>query len=135
MNEFGKRRSEIINFLRELTDREKLVALTYLANDGSISARIPGLATTIMDMHRAHHRSEVLKSVGAKSSKLDLELLARRKGCRLERAPGSRDLLRIVPTADSRAQGTGVRRSADDLLTLAQALAKLRALPDCPRSI
>src|SRR5690242_8597275 len=74
MNELGKRRSEIIRFLGGLTDREKLIALAYLANDQMISARIPGLANTIMDMHRAHHRSALLKSVGAKSCTIDLEL-------------------------------------------------------------
>jgi hypothetical protein len=61
MNEFGRRRSEIIQFLGALTDREKLLALAYLANDRMISARIPGLANTIMDMHRAHHRSAILE--------------------------------------------------------------------------
>ena len=131
MNDFGKRRSEIISFLRALTDREKLVALTYLANDGSISRRIPSLSIAIMEMHRAHHRSELLKSVQAEGSSLDLELLARRKGCRLERAPGSPNLLRIVPTGNCRAWRQGASRP-EEFLSRTQALAKLRALPDQP---
>jgi len=133
MSGFEKRRSEILNFLRGLTDREKLVALPYLANDGAFRARIPGLAAAIMDMHRAHHKSELLKlkSAPAQSSSLDLELLARRKGCRSERAPGSPDLLRVVATVDPRVHQ--VKSSlAEEILTQAQALAKLRTLPDRP---
>jgi len=84
-----------------------------------------------MDMHRARHRSEMLKSVGEGSS-LDLELLARRKGCRLEQAPGFPDLLRIVGTVDGRTQRGGVSRPREEFLNPTQALAKLRALPDQP---
>jgi hypothetical protein len=127
MNEFGRRRSEIVRFLGALTDREKLLALAYLANDRMISARIPGLANTIMDMHRAHHRSALLKSVGTTSCKIDLELLARRKGCRLERALGSTDLWRIVSDCSAK---SAPPISSGPALTPTEALLTLRALPD-----
>ena len=123
MNEFGRRRSEIIRYLGALTDREKLIALAYLANDRMIGARIPGLANTMMDMHRAHHRSALLKSVGAKSCNIDLELLARRKGCRLEPVLGSPDLWHIV-------SGSSPPISSGPALTPSEALITLRALPD-----
>jgi hypothetical protein len=127
MNEFGRRRSEIVRFLGALTDREKLLALAYLANDRMISARIPGLANTIMDMHRAHHRSALLKSVGTTSCNIDLELLARRKGCRLERALGSTDLWRIVSDCSAK---SAPPISSGPALTPTEALLTLRALPD-----
>jgi hypothetical protein len=127
MNELGKRRSEIIRFLGGLTDREKLLALAYLANDQMISARIPGLASTIMDMHRAHHRSALLKSVGAKSCTIDLELLARRKGCRIEPAFGSTDLWRIVSDCSAK---TAPPIPSGPALTPTEALITLRTLPD-----
>jgi hypothetical protein len=127
MNEFGRRRSEIIQFLGALTDREKLLALAYLANDRMISARIPGLANTIMDMHRAHHRSALLKRVRAKRCNIDLELLARRKGCHLERALGSTDLWRIVSDSSTK---FAPPISSGPALTPTEALITLRALPD-----
>lgn len=127
MNEFGRRRSEIVRFLGALTDREKLLALAYLANDRMISARIAGLANTIMDMHRAHHRSASLKSVGTTSCSIDLELLARRKGCRLERALGSTDLWRIVSDCTAK---SAPPISSGPALTPTEALLTLRALPD-----
>ena len=127
MNEFGRRRSEIVRFLGALTDREKLLALAYLANDRMISARIAGLANTIMDMHRAHHRSASLKSVGTTSCNIDLELLARRKGCRLERALGSTDLWRIVSDCTAK---SAPPISSGPALTPTEALLTLRALPD-----
>ena len=127
MNEFGRRRSEIIRYLGALTDREKLLALAYLANDRMIGARIPGLANTMMDMHRAHHRSAILKSVGAKSCNIDLEFLARRKGCRLEQAVGSTDLWHIVSDCSVK---FGSPISSGPALTPTDALITLRALPD-----
>ena len=89
--EFGKRRAEIMSFLNGLSDREKLVVLTYLCNDARISARIPDLPRTILDMHHAFHGMELLKFADTERSNVDLEFLARRKGCRLERIEGAGD--------------------------------------------
>ena len=131
MTEFAKRRAEIMTFLKGLNEREKLVVLAHLSNDAVISARIPDLARTVLDMHHAYHKLELLKLVEAEHSNLDLEFLARRKGCRLERAEGPADRWRIVQ-ADKRGVrlgpgGSGTKPSA---LTRKQALEKLRSLPD-----
>jgi hypothetical protein len=114
-----------------MREREKLVVLTHLSNDPVISARIPDLARAVLDMHRAYHKRELLKLVEAEHSNLDLEFLARRKGCRLERADGSGDLWRIVE-GDRRgvrpgSGGTGTKRTA---LSRKQALEVLRSFPD-----
>jgi len=39
MNEFGRRRSEIIRYLGALTDREKLLALAYLPMTSAAHSR------------------------------------------------------------------------------------------------
>ena len=39
-------------------------------------------------MRRSHNRLEVIQLARAEASNLDLEFLARRKGCRLERVAG-----------------------------------------------
>jgi hypothetical protein len=130
-SEFGKRRAEIMSFLKGLDEREKLVVLTYLSNDAAISARIPNLARTVLDMHRAYHKFELLEFVEGEHSNLDLEFLARRKGCRLEHAKGPGDRWRIVQAGDRGVRlglvGSGPKRIA---LTRKQALEVLRSLPD-----
>jgi hypothetical protein len=125
--ELGKRRAEIMAFLNELSAREKLIVLTYLANDSEISTRIPNLARTVVDMHRAHHRVELLK-LATDNSNLDLEFLARRKGCRLEPVEGRGDRWSVVPAA-----GVAGSRTQQTPLTRKQALDLLRSLPDHQR--
>ena len=129
--EFGKRHAEIMSFLSGLSEREKLVVLTYLGNDPAISARIPNLARTVLDMHRAHHRAELLKLVETEHHNLELAFLARRKGCRLVRATGVEDRWCILSTHDQsprqRTTGCGLERNS---LTRVQALQVLRSLPD-----
>jgi hypothetical protein len=124
-NDFGKRRSEIISFLKGLNEREKLVVLAFLSNDGAIGARVPGLTASIVEMHRRHHKYDLLKLAEAKQPTLDLGLLARRKGCKLERAVGLPDCWRI-----RRLAGNVARHLDRNTLTLRQALEALRALPD-----
>jgi hypothetical protein len=114
-------------FLSGLTAREKLIALTYLANDAGVSARIPDLARTVLDMHRAHHRVELLK-LTTQSANLDLEFLARRKGCRLEPVEGPGDRWRVMPAAN-----VGGARTQRASLSRKQALDLLRSLPDQQR--
>jgi hypothetical protein len=130
-SEFGKRRAEIMSFLKGLSERERLVVLTCICNDPTISARIPNLARAVLEMHRAYHKNELLKLVEAEHSNVDLEFLARRKGCRLQRVAGSSDrwCIRWVQAnlARSRTEGQCQQNSA---LTLVEALDTLRALPD-----
>ena len=129
--EFGKRRAEIVAFLKGLSAREKLVVLSYLSNDAAICARVPNLARAILDMHRSHHKLELLQLVETERPNINLEFLARRKGCRLERVAGLADRWRIFRVHDRvtrlTAEEHGPKRSA---LTLGQALEELRALPD-----
>jgi hypothetical protein len=129
MTEFGRRRTEIMAFLGGLSEREKLIVLTYLSNDAAINARIaPELASTVLDMRRSLHRAELLK-LAADNSNVDLQLLARRKGCRLEQRPGDRW---HIASCSNRNAGLGiaVARPQQALLTRRQALDVLRSLPD-----
>ena len=129
--EFGKRRAEIMTFLKGLSAREKLVVLSYLSNDAAICARVPNLARAILDMHRSYYKLELLQLADTEHPNLDLEFLARRKGCRLERAEGSGDRWRIFEVDDRgarlRIEERGAKRAA---LTRGQALEALRSLPD-----
>ena len=132
-SELGKRRAEIVAFLGQLNNREKLIVLTYLANDAGIGARIPDLSKTVLDMHRAYHRVELLKSA-TENSNLDLEFLARHKGYRLEPVEGPGDRWRITPAANRGGwPGAGGRLTQSTLLTRKQALDLLRSLPDKQR--
>ena len=76
-------------FLKGLSPREKLVVLSFLSNDAAIYSRVPNLARSILDMHRSYHKMELLQLVETEHANLNLEFLARRKGCRLERVAGS----------------------------------------------
>ena len=130
-NESAERRKKIIQFLNGLSQREKLMVLACLGNDTTIHAKIPDLTKTVLDMQRAHYRAELLTLAETERSNLDLRLLARRKGCRLERNEGPADLWCIVPTDDPqmRIPYTG-NRPRPAALTRNQALHILRSLPD-----
>ena len=127
-NDFGKRRTDIIAFLKALSDREKLVALTYLSNDPMIRTRIPNMATTVLDMHRSLNRQEILQSTRTDFVSLDLTFLAQRKGCRLQRAAGRPERWWIYGPSKSAPHGRGIDYGG--ALTPAQALEVLRSLPD-----
>ena len=134
--EFGKRRAEIMTFLKGLSEREKLVVLSYLSNDAAICARVPNLARTVLDMHRSYHKLELLQLAETEHPNLDLEFLARRKGCRLERADGPGDRWRILQV-DNRGCSTGIEEHClkRNTFTLKQALDVLRSLPDQASSV
>jgi hypothetical protein len=106
------------------------MVLTYLSNDAAICARIPDLASTVLEMHRAYHGLDLVKLAEAEHPNLNLELLARRKGCRLERA-GPGDRWRIV-RAGGRPDTKGHRPAAREARALSrgQVLDALRSLPD-----
>jgi hypothetical protein len=131
-NDFAERRRQIIAFLNGLTQPEKLLVLACLTNDAAIRARIPDLAEnpakTVLDMRRAHYRAEVLALAETGRSNVDLRLLARRKGCRLEAAEGSADLWRIVYAGNPRPSHSS--RPIERALTRRQALEVLRCIPD-----
>jgi hypothetical protein len=128
MTEFGRRRAEIMAFLGGLSEREKLIVLTYLSNDAAIGARIPELPRTVLDMRRSLHRAELLK-LAADNCNVDLQLLARRKGCLLEQRPGDR--WRIASCTNRKTGlGIAIARPQQALLTRRQALDVLRSLPD-----
>jgi hypothetical protein len=124
-NEFGKRRAEIMSFLDGLSEREKLIVLAYLSNDAAIGARVPSLPAAILDMHRHYHKRELLKLAEMQRPTLDLGFLARRKGCRLERAAGLPARWHI-----RRLHESVLRHQQRSGLTLTQALEVLRGLPD-----
>jgi hypothetical protein len=124
-NQCAERRRKIIGFLNGLTRREKLMVLACLGNDSAIHAKMPDLTKTVLEMQHAHYRAELLALAQTERSNLDLRLLARRKGCRLEPNQGPADLWCIV-SADDRA-GNRPRPAA---LTRNQALHMLRSLPD-----
>ena len=130
-SELGRRRAEIMTFLKGLSEREKLVVLAYLSNDAGICARAPHLARTVLDMHRSYNEGQVIQLAATEASNLDLELLARRKGCRLQRVAGPGDRWRILP-ADDRGARLAIEEHGRrcNSLTLGQALEALRALPD-----
>lgn len=129
-SELGKRRAQIIEFLKELSTTEKLIALTYLANDAGISAHIPNLARIVLDIRRSHYRVELLK-LATENSNLDLEFLARRKRCRLEPVNGPGDRWCIVPASGSDTRlGLGDSRKQRISLTRKQVLDFLHSLPD-----
>jgi hypothetical protein len=134
--EFGERRAEIMIFLKRLSAREKLVVLSFLSNDAAICARVPNLARTILDMHRSYHKLELLQLVETEHPNVDLEFLARRKGCRLERTGGTGDSWRIL-TADNRGARLRVEEHCPKRITftLKQALDALRSLPDKTSSV
>ena len=128
--ELGRRRAEIMTFLEGLSEREKLLVLAYLSNDAGICARAPNLARTVLDMRRPT-RLETIQLAGTEASNLDLEFLARRKGCRLERVAGQADRWRIFQVHDRVARTTAEERCPKRFaLTPGQALEALRALPD-----
>jgi hypothetical protein len=115
---FGKRRAEIMCFLNGLSEHEKLVVFTHLSTDNVIVARVPELARTVTDMHR-----------GQEDSNLELEFLARRKGCRLEQGPGDR--WRVIPAAGhSAALSFSIRSAQQAWLPRKEASALLRSLAD-----
>jgi hypothetical protein len=130
-NEFAERRRKIIGFLNGLSQREKLMVLACLCNDAAIHAKLPDLSQTVFDMQRAHYRAELLAMAEPQRSNLDLRLLARRKGCRLEPNEGPADLWCIVSTDDpqQRIPRAG-SRPKPAALTRNQALHILRCLPD-----
>lgn len=127
--EYGKRRAEIIAFLKGLDAREKLLALSYLGKDAEICAVAPNLHRLVYDMHRSHHQRDLLKAASVEQPvNLSLELLARRKGCQLERVVGPGDYWRIVfGPASFHMNKCGPGKSG---LTRVQAMEALRALPD-----
>jgi len=133
--EYGTRRAEIMAFLKGLSPREKLVVLSFLSNDAAIYSRVPDLARSVLDMHRSYHKMELLQLVETEHTNLNLEFLARRKGCRLERVVGVADRWRILRAHD---RGVGLSVEADGQtrrpLTVGQALEALRALPERPFS-
>jgi len=130
-NEFAERRRKIIGFLNGLSQREKLMVLACLCNDAAIHAKIPDLSQTVFDMQRAQYRAELLAMAEPERSNLDLRLLARRKGCRLEPNEGPADLWCIVSTGEPQkpipCAGNHPKPAA---LTRNQALDILRSLPD-----
>jgi hypothetical protein len=134
--EFGKRRAEILTFLKGLSAREKLVVLSFLSNDAMICTRVPNLALAILDMHRSYHKLELRQLVESEHSNLNLAFLARRKGCRLERIGSQGDSWRIL-----RAGHVPVRLSMGEhdlernTFTPKQALDVLRSLPDQVNSV
>src|SRR5262245_45474140 len=122
-NDFAERRRKIIGFLNGLSQREKLMVLTCLSNDAAIHARIPDLTKT--------YRAELLALAETERSNLDLRLLARRKGCRLEPNGGPADLWCIVSDDDPQKRiPCAVNRLRRPALTRNQALHILRSLPD-----
>jgi hypothetical protein len=127
-HEVGKRRAEIIAFLDALTEHEKLVALAHLSNNPAVGARIPHLARAVLDADRAQRQAEVIK-LASESSSLELEFLARQKGCRLVRVEGAGDRWRVVATGgtNAKAHAGGGKQPA---LTRNQALVLLRSLPE-----
>jgi hypothetical protein len=130
-NEFAERRRQIIAFINGLTQREKLDVLAWLSNDAAIGARIPDLAKTVLAMRRAHYRAEVLALAETERSNVDLRLLARRKGCRVEPAEGSADLWRIVYGGNLHSWAQSSRsRPIERALTRRQALEILRCILD-----
>jgi hypothetical protein len=128
---FGTRRAEIVTFLKGLTDGEKLVVLEFLSKDSIIRANAPDFARTVLNLRRSCRNLTVVRAVGTERSSLDLEFLAHRKGCRLERVEGPADRWRILG-ADNRSVSSGIERNRTNRqpLTTAQALEILRALPD-----
>jgi hypothetical protein len=133
--EFGKRRAEIMTFLKGLSPREKLVVLSCLSNDAMICACVPNLARTVLDMHRSYFKLELLQLADTECPSLNLEFLARRKGCRLERA-GQGDRWRILQ-AENRGGRSGIEDFSlkSNIFTRDQALEVLRSLPDQASSV
>jgi len=130
-NEFAERRRKIIGFLNGLSQREKLMVLACLCNDAAIHAKIPDLSQTVFDMQRAQYRAELLAMAEPERSNLDLRLLARRKGCRLEPNEGPADLWCIVSTDEPQEPIPCVgHHPKPAALTRNQALDILRSLPD-----
>src|SRR5215813_8165491 len=129
-NEFAERRRKIIGFLNGLSQREKLMVLACLSNDAAIHARIPDLTKTVLDMQRAHYRAELLALTETERSNLDLRLLARRKGCRLEPNEGPADLWSIISDDRQKRIPSAGKRPRPAALTRNQALHFLRSLPD-----
>jgi hypothetical protein len=128
--EFGRRRAEIIAFLKGLSERERLVALTYLSNDAAISAGVPDLARAVLGMHRSCYRRELLQLVD-KGPNLDLRILARRKGCRIQRVVGPQERWRIIPSHAPLPQQAGSAHGPrQDAITPIELLEVLRSLPD-----
>jgi len=112
-NEFAERRRKIIGFLNGLSQREKLMVLACLCNDAAIHAKIPDLSQTVFDMQRAQYRAELLAMAEPERSNLDLRLLARRKGCRLEptKARPTSGALFLLMRRRSRSRAPGTTQS------------------------
>src|SRR6476469_9332814 len=130
VDESACRRMAMLTFLDGLSEREKLVALEHLAKDVGISARLPNFAKVVVEMHRARFKRELLDLPDRGHHSLELSLLARRKGCRLERTGGSGDHCRIIYPQHHSERGDGLRRLSREGLTRRQALELLRSLPD-----
>jgi hypothetical protein len=95
-----------------------------------IRANAPDLARTVLNLRRSCRNLTVVRAIGSERSSLDLEFLAHRKGCRLERVEGLSGAWRILHGGPS---GTERYRTDRHPLTTAQALEILRALPDRSR--
>jgi hypothetical protein len=129
-DDLGVRRAEIMAFLSGLSTREKLIVFTYLANDVGIVGRVSDLARVVLDVHRSRQRVKVL-NLTSDGANVDLEFLARRKGCRLEAAGGPGDRWRVIPLPGRMGLVDRACSGAErDRLTRRQALALLRSLPD-----
>jgi hypothetical protein len=122
---FGRRRAEIVTFLKGLNDREKLAVLEFLSNDPMIRPKAPDLGGTVLNLRRSCRNLTLVHAAEAERSSLDLEFLAQRKGCRVERVEGPVDRWRIHGADDPSGQSRP--------LTTGQALEILRALPDRSR--
>jgi hypothetical protein len=129
---FGTRRAEIVTFLKGLTDREKLAVLEFLSNDPMIRSKAPDLARTVLNLRRSCRNLTLVHAADAERSSLDLEFLAHRKGCRVERVEGAPGAWRIFRT-DGRSVPSGIEGADRRTLTTAQALEILRALPNRTR--
>ena len=129
---FGTRRAEIVTFLKGLTDREKLAAPEFLSNDPMIRGKAPDLARTVLNLRRSCRNLTLVHAADAERSSLDLEFLAHRKGCRVERVEGAPGAWRKFRT-DGRSVPSGIEGADRRTFTTAQALEILRALPDRSR--
>jgi hypothetical protein len=134
---FGTRRAEIVTFLKGLTDGEKLVVLELLSKDPMIRANAPDLARTALNLRRSCRNLTLVHAADAERSSLDLEFLAHRKGCRVERVEGAPGAWRISDAEQSFAdqeayirrmivRGAPTQAAEDRLRELEQKLVHLR---------
>jgi hypothetical protein len=122
-----------VTFLKGLNDREKLAVLEFLSNDPMIRFKAPDLAGTLLNLRRSCRNLTLVHAAEEERSSLDLEFLAQRKGCRVERVEGPADRWRILGADDPSAPSGIERFRTDRRLTTGQALEILRALPDRSR--